>query len=61
MTQCVRSGFCCRQAPCPFGEGSPCVHLTPDPESTAGQYLCAPYADMRGQPGSDLSPASGAG
>lgn len=64
MTACVRSGFCCKQAPCPFGEADAtgaCVHLTPDPESDAGQYLCARYDYIREQPGADLSPAFGAG
>lgn len=58
---CVRSGFCCKRAPCPYGAGVPCVHLIPDPASAAGQYLCARYEYIQQQPGSEWSPAFGAG
>ncbi len=61
---CVRSGYCCKQRPCPFGtadDSGACVHLVPDPASTAGQYLCAKYEEIRRQPGAELSPAFGAG
>lgn len=64
MAACVRSGFCCKQAPCPFGEADEtgaCVHLKPDSESTAGQYLCARYDFIREQPGADVAPAFGTG
>lgn len=61
MSQCVRSGFCCKKAPCPYGEGVPCVHLIPDPSSTAGQYLCARYDEISKDPGAYWSPAFGAG
>lgn len=58
---CVRSGYCCKKAPCPYGHGVPCVHLLPDPESSAGQYLCARYAEISADPNSWSSPAFGAG
>ncbi len=59
---CVRSGYCCRQAPCPFGkwdeEKHQCVHLEGD---VIGLYSCGIYEEILGQPGADLCPAFGAG
>jgi hypothetical protein len=37
------------------------VHLVPDPESSAGQYLCERYAEIQTDPASEISPAFGAG
>lgn len=62
--RCVRSGYCCKQRPCPYGTAGAdggCVHLVPDPGSRAGQYLCARYEWIRRQPGAELCPAFGAG
>jgi len=58
---CVRCGYCCRKAPCPYGEGVPCVHLVADPNSTAGQYLCARHDEIRADPQPQWSPAFDAG
>jgi len=64
MSACVRSGFCCKRAPCPYGTAGldgACIHLVPDPASSAGQYLCERYDWIRKQPGAEWSPAFGAG
>jgi hypothetical protein len=61
VSACVRSGYCCKKAPCGFGEGVPCIHLAIDPASSAGQYLCARYAEISAHPDAWLSPAFGAG
>ncbi len=63
---CVRSGFCCKQKPCPFGEvTSPtnlaCKFLGGD---TAGQYFCMKYDEIQaGRPDNfaDFSPAFNTG
>jgi hypothetical protein len=59
---CVRSGYCCKQAPCPFGkwdnEKHQCVHLEGE---GIGLYSCGIYEEILGQPGADLCPAFGAG
>jgi len=55
---CIHSGFCCRQAPCPFGtwdaERRQCVHLTAD-------NLCGIYHQIMQSPGWEVAPAFGAG
>ena len=59
---CVRSGHCCKQAPCPFGEWNEaktqCAHLEGD---RPGEYACGVHDEIQGQPGADLMPAFGAG
>lgn len=61
MSACVRCGYCCQKSPCPYGDGVPCVHLVPDPSSTAGQYLCGKHAEISVDPMSEFAPAFGAG
>ena len=57
---CIQSGYCCRQAPCPFGEWDParhqCKHLT-------DENKCAIYKEILARPVEDwwLAPAFGAG
>jgi hypothetical protein len=62
---CVRSGFCCKQAPCRFGTAGPdgkrCVHLERDLGSALGRYRCGIYDQIVGQPFAELSPAFGGG
>lgn len=64
---CVGSGFCCKRAPCPYGERDPatgwCIHLEPwrDDDLPAQRYRCARYAFIIQQPGSGWVPAFGAG
>lgn len=64
---CVGSGFCCKVAPCRFGEADrvtgACVHLEERPDEGLGvvRYRCGLYEFIRGQPGAELSPAFGAG
>lgn len=62
---CVRSGFCCKKAPCPFGgwdaERHQCKFLVPDPVSKVGQYLCAKFEEIQQDPSSWIAPAFGAG
>jgi len=60
---CLRSGYCCKQRPCPYGEvTSPsnpsCRHLQRD---ESGRYECGIYDQIVRQPGSEISPAFGAG
>lgn len=63
---CVGSGHCCKTAPCAFGQlgaSGGCVFLVPWPEATLStpRYRCGRYAEIVGQPGSDLAPAFGQG
>ena len=63
---CLRSGFCCKQAPCSFGEEtSPdnpsCIYLG---GKEIGKYFCKKYKEIiDGMPDNmaDLSPAFGHG
>ncbi len=59
---CVRSGYCCKQAPCAFGKWSElkhqCEHLQKDEE---GRYECAIYDEIVDKPGWEFNPAFGAG
>ena len=66
MKPCIRSGWCCQQAPCPFGEvTSPnnpsCIFLGGD---TAGEHFCMKYEEIQaGMPDNmaDISPAFNTG
>lgn len=65
---CYRSGFCCKQAPCQFGEpmsedDPSCVHLEvlERPEDGVVIHGCGIHDEIRGEPGEDLDPAFGAG
>lgn len=60
---CVNSGYCCKQAPCPFGswnaEKHQCNSLKGD---KPGNYECEKYDFIMTQPyGREVSPAFGAG
>jgi hypothetical protein len=59
---CVRCGFCCKQGPCQFGAWDEykkqCVHLT---GYSPGQYTCSIAHEISRKPGSEMSPAFGAG
>lgn len=63
----MRSGHCCKQAPCPFGTWDPikkqCAHLIVDRVLAPGveQHACGIYAEIVGKPGAEISPAFGAG
>ncbi len=56
--ECVNCGFCCRVAPCQFGEWNAplhrCIHLTAD-------NLCGRYDEIKDKLGAWWSPAFGAG
>ncbi len=62
IPQCLRSGFCCKQAPCPFGEMDPakkqCKHLKGE---MPGEYICGIYYEIIKDPSSSISPAFGTG
>lgn len=64
---CVGSGFCCKVAPCPYGEADPvtggCIHLTPWKDDTleAPRYRCGRYDFIRTQPFAEMVPAFGGG
>lgn len=55
---CVRCGYCCRKAPCAFGQGTPCVYLTGD---LPGDYACSIYDKIVVTRGTQVTPAFGAG
>ena len=65
---CVGSGFCCKKAPCGFGEpvsdtDRSCIHLV-EVEQQDGKhprYTCGIFEQIIGQPGWEHSPAFGAG
>lgn len=62
---CVNCGYCCRQAPCDWGDRTSaadrtCRHLVADP-SRPGRWLCGIYDQIIGQPTSEVAPAFGAG
>lgn len=62
---CVGSGFCCKVAPCFFGQSNgvtpACVHLEVWTDDTLDvpRYRCGIYEVIRRQPGAELSPAFG--
>ena len=63
---CLRSGYCCKQRPCPFGEvvsstDRSCRYLEGD---RPGHYRCGIYEFISRQPASEyanISPAFGGG
>jgi hypothetical protein len=59
---CLRSGACCKKAPCGFGQWnenqSQCAFLGKDETE---QYTCLKYAEISQDPSSIISPAFGAG
>lgn len=59
--ECVHCGYCCKKAPCPFGEVDPttgrCIYLV----EKSGLYYCSEYESIKDKPGAELSPAFGAG
>lgn len=57
-SQCVHSGYCCRQAPCPFGKWNEHKHQC---EFLTDDNMCAKYDEIKDLPGADISPAFGAG
>lgn len=64
---CVGSGFCCKKGPCGYGEAHPetgaCIYLEPWKDDTleTPRYRCGRYDYIVQQPGSEWSPAFGAG
>ncbi len=66
VSQCVQSGFCCKKAPCQFGEWDPdakqCRYLeTNEKTPKYVTYKCQKYEAIQKIPGSEISPAFGAG
>lgn len=59
---CLRSGFCCKQAPCGFGQWNAdktaCTHLVGD---GPGAYACVIADKIMEDPTWKFSPAFGAG
>ena len=59
---CVRSGFCCKQSPCPFGEwdeqAKQCAFLEGD---IPGGYACGKFDEIKDHPRAKESPAFGSG
>ncbi len=58
MAKCVQCGFCCTQAPCPYGTWDKarrcCTFLTAD-------MKCGKYDEIMKDPGALYCPAFGAG
>lgn len=69
IRQCVQSGFCCKQAPCQYGEATSdtnraCRFLEVQEvllECKATVYKCGKYEEIKNKPGSNVSSAFGAG
>ena len=55
---CLRSGFCCKLGPCPYGDGVPCIQLGGD---KPGDYFCKIHDEIQKDPMSEFAPAFGAG
>lgn len=59
---CVRSGFCCKKAPCPYGEWNAektqCKELVGD---RPGEYACGIIDRIKTYPGWEIVPAFGGG
>lgn len=66
---CVRSGFCCRQAVCPFGEWDAVAHqcrflVVQERQGAAAFHGCSKYDEIAALPrkfGAAISPAFGGG
>ncbi len=62
---CVRSGYCCKKAPCPFGTRDDrgwCEHLVETSKiDDVPIYGCGIYDYIKTQPGWGFCPAFGAG
>lgn len=63
---CVGSGFCCKRAPCGYGEPDEtggCRFLVPwdNDDLEIPRYRCGKYEEIRQDPLSWISPAFGAG
>lgn len=63
---CVGSGYCCKKAPCGFGEadatgGCRFLVVWQQTETAIERYRCGKYDEIVGRPGAELSPAFGAG
>jgi len=63
VRKCVNCGFCCRVAPCPYGEATSdtdpaCRFLVP---GKPGRWLCGKYKEIVGRHGTDVTPAFGGG
>jgi len=62
VRSCLRSGYCCKKALCPFGEWNEdetaCRFLE---GHRPGEYSCGRHDWIVLQPGSEFSPAFGAG
>ena len=69
IRQCVRSGFCCQNAPCVYGERTSdkdksCRFLEVDHILQDGRtkvHRCGKYDEIKDLPGADITPAFGAG
>ena len=59
---CLRCGYCCKKAPCGFGvpevNGTGCAFLV---GKRPGDYTCGKAEAISNAPGSEASPAFGAG
>ncbi len=59
---CIRSGYCCQQGVCSFGEwdeeAHQCKHLMGD---SPGNFACGIYDWIVKQPFSDINPSFGTG
>ena len=63
---CVGSGYCCKKAPCFFGEpdetgGCRFLVVWDQTETKVERYRCGKYEEIIKQPGWEIHPAFGAG
>lgn len=64
--RCLGSGYCCKKAPCGFGEADEtggCRFLVVWQQSATSseRYRCGKYGEIVERPDADISPAFGAG
>ena len=60
---CIRSGYCCRVAPCPFGDWDDQAHQCTELIDLEGRPACRRYHEILAMPREcwELAPAFGAG
>ena len=58
---CVRSGYCCKQSPCQFGQWNEEKHQCDHLVTQNNQYHCNIADEIMSRPGWEMNPAFGAG
>jgi hypothetical protein len=63
MSACLRSGYCCKKAPCPYGKSISDTNLACRYQGgdKPGEYFCKKYNEIILDETSWISPAFGSG